>query len=274
MFLMPTPNDEEGTEQRPLLLPSDLCSLNVFETICDFIYPETVGIFPKITAKDIASWEPILAAASALQMDGTIRYIIQKLVEDSSQLLRSDAARFMRLVTDYNNLPLSQLAADLVGPLCVFAFRRQPISPKEFSILGEKMSALAHHTRENVRDCFLVDQVNLIGSIQTDASCGQKESCRKAIFQQILGNMVNKPNDTLHTNNDQSDIFRITFEQGICPACCPQRSKLTYALMSKMVEGVVKKTYLEMVSTWEGGHLKLHSGSGLIDEQNRPLAFA
>ncbi|QRW23925.1 hypothetical protein RhiXN_10249 [Rhizoctonia solani] len=274
MFLMPTPNNEEGTEQRPLLLPSDLCSLNVFETICEFIYPESVGIFPKITAKDIASWEPVLAAASALQMDGTIRYILQKLVEDSSQLLRSDAARFMRLIADHDTLPLSQLATNLVGPLCVFAFRRQPISPKEFSILGEKMSALAYHTRENVRDCFLVDQVKLIGSIQTDAACGQKESCRKAIFQQILGNMVNKSNDTSHTNNDQSDIFRITFEQGICSICCPQRSKLAHALMFNMVEGVVKKTYLEMVSTWEGRDLKLESESGLSGEQNRPPTFA
>jgi hypothetical protein len=218
-----------------------------------------VGTLPDIKVKDLAIWESVLKAGAALQMDGMIRHIIQRLSDDSSQLLRSDAARFMRLVMDYD-ASFYSLDTHLVGALCVFAFRRQPISSKEFSILGEKMSALAHHTREAVRDCFLLDQANLISLIQSDPTCSQKQDCRTAIFRNILENITTKATYTLNTDIDQSDIFRIVSELGICGVCRLKRSEYTHTIMSYMIERVVKKKYLDIVSAWRG---EGESNSGL-----------
>ncbi|KAG8731534.1 hypothetical protein FRC11_003887 [Ceratobasidium sp. 423] len=265
---MPTPDAVEGTEEQPLVLPSELCSAKVFDALCQFVYPESVGLFPGIKAKDLEVWERVLKATTVLQMDDTAQYIIRRLGEDFEypHLIRSDAAKALRLITDYDTRPLSQIP-HLVIPLCVFSFRRQPISPKENLILGEKLSALVYHTREAVRDCFLWNQASLRNTIHVNAACSVKDDCRSAIFQQIIGNMLNKITDTLDVDNDQSDIFQITSELGICALCGPHRMGLVQPLRSNLVNGVMKKTYLDKVSKWNEAK-KLESDSEPGHEQD------
>ncbi|KAF8671764.1 hypothetical protein RHS04_08051 [Rhizoctonia solani] len=270
MFSLTTSSNEDGTEEKPVLLPAGLCSSVAFKTICDFIYPESVGIFPTVTIDNLVGWESVLAATSILQMNSTTQCIMLNLTSASSQIHQSEAARFMRLVVDYDTRPLS-LATHLVAPLCTFAFRRRPLSPYEFSSMGEKVSALVHYTRESVRDCFLLDQAKWIGNIQTGLMCNQKERCRKAIFQQILENMVNKPGDKPFEDDDESSIFLIASEEGICTSCYPQRSKLAHALMLSMIEGVVKKACSEGASVWNQENLESGNKSEPDKEQIRPV---
>ncbi|KDN33761.1 hypothetical protein RSAG8_13148, partial [Rhizoctonia solani AG-8 WAC10335] len=39
MLSMPTNDDTEGTEENPLILPSDLCPAQSFTVLCKFLYP-------------------------------------------------------------------------------------------------------------------------------------------------------------------------------------------------------------------------------------------
>ncbi|CAE6467661.1 unnamed protein product [Rhizoctonia solani] len=245
MFSMPTSDDLEGTTEKPLVLPRDLCSASIFTVLCEFLYPERMGQFPHISISAIAHWEVVLKATAALQMEDTQMYILQKLQEDAPNI-KSNAAKVLRLALDYDEGSNSDL---LLGALFILAYRRQPITPRENTILGERATSLVNYTRESVRGCFFLNRAR--SKIQMSASCNDKEACRASIFRQIVANMQSRA--TNRVDDCDPNIFHIASEQGMCAVCSPQRTAVAESLRSNLLDEVVRKCYSDTLLIWKEG---------------------
>ncbi|KAJ1302366.1 hypothetical protein OPQ81_001180 [Rhizoctonia solani] len=105
MFHTPSTGSDEGeSDDCPLKLAKDLCSVETFTILCNLLYPKKVGVLPPILVGELDTWAPVLEATQALQMDGTQEYILAKFEEDRLNI-PSVAARLLGLIVNYERVP-------------------------------------------------------------------------------------------------------------------------------------------------------------------------
>ncbi|KAH7335659.1 hypothetical protein B0J17DRAFT_50402 [Rhizoctonia solani] len=216
MFSMPTNDDTEGTEENPLVLPSDLCSARSFVILCKFLYPRTMGSQPVISVNKLEEWEPVLRATAALQMQETRKVILASLDKDMPNI-KCDAAKLLRQVLNYaEDAPPSFLATCLR----ILAYRRKRITPEEINILGEKGTCLVNHARERVWETLSLLHVELIQRLRKAPNIMREEHgfCK---IDAMSGLLMNLSVSQLRTTgrDDTYDIFSDDSDQGTCESC-------------------------------------------------------
>ncbi|KAG8680621.1 hypothetical protein FRC11_002211 [Ceratobasidium sp. 423] len=243
MFTMPTNDDSEGTEENPLLLPTDLCSAQAFATLCKFLYPQRMAHFPRVSVKNIEEWEPVLKATVTLQMKVTREYIWGKLNLDASNI-KSNAVELLRLSMEYEE------ASHFFINSClrILGYRRKRITPHEVSILGEKTTCLVNHTRERIRESLfktLAEFSRSTDSSITSTTGTERVGCKKIVLQKIVDNLSDKKAQSM---DESPDIFRIDGHHGICVKCIPKQSSFVQSFKSTLND-VVESCVDEFLST-------------------------
>lgn len=217
MFSTPTSDDTEGTsDDHPLCVPKDLCTSQSFTMLCKFMYPRKLGVFPKVLIKELDTWELVLEATTALQMDSARKYILSRLRDDMSNI-SSNAARLLSIIMRYDETP-EELMLECLRTII---YRRRPLSLAEATVLGMDSTMTIMNTRERLRSLFFSDK--LYKDIPTSENCYEGD-CSKSIYQGIVQTLVEKPPSKPRRSN--SDIFDIDIENHACYACCHDWSEL------------------------------------------------
>ncbi|CAE7185919.1 unnamed protein product [Rhizoctonia solani] len=233
MFSSPSSDSSEGTtEENPLRLPQQLCTSKLFTTLCRFMYPAKPGELPTVTSKDFATWEPVLEAASALDMLGIQEYILDQLARDTTNI-SSAPDKLLQWAMRFGHQGL------ILESLRIFAYRRLPLSPGEVIILGEH-AARVLFTRERIRTTLLSQPVAwLEDEIYPHNMCSKRPSCRAAILKAVVQNLTISPNKL--PKGDVSDIFQVA-PDGLCARCQPIRVELARALRKGRLDRVVQES--------------------------------
>ncbi|CAE6466197.1 unnamed protein product [Rhizoctonia solani] len=137
MLHTPSSDSHEGeSDDRPLKLAWDLCSVESFTVLCNLLYPKKIGVSPPILVGELDTWAPALEATQALQMDSAREYILSKF-EEGRLNIPTVAARLPGLIINYEE------ASDTLKLECIHSLviRRGPILAPEARILGPSTMA-------------------------------------------------------------------------------------------------------------------------------------
>ncbi|KAJ1302369.1 hypothetical protein OPQ81_001182 [Rhizoctonia solani] len=156
MFSTPSSDYLEGLhDEHPLHLPTELCSDTIFNALCQFIYPKKPGTLPAISHNDFPTWEPVLEAASALDMPNIQEYILNRLADNPTSIPHESGPLKMlhwAARTSHDGLMLEGFRT--------LAWRRLPILPSEMALLGNSLAARAMYVRERARTGLLSQQLS------------------------------------------------------------------------------------------------------------------
>ncbi|KDN44970.1 hypothetical protein RSAG8_05143, partial [Rhizoctonia solani AG-8 WAC10335] len=249
MFSTPSSDISEGAfDEHPLHLPQELCSDAVFNTLCRFIYPKKPGALPKISHNDFITWEPVLEAASALDMIGIQEYILDQLADNPTSIPHPSGPLKMlhwAARTSHDGLMLEGLRT--------LAWRRLPILPSEIAVLGDTLAARAMYIRERARTGLLSQQLPwLEEDIHPHNLCSTRDVCRARIFKAITRNLILSPKEL--PSNDVSDIFQLSElsgSNGLCSRCQSIKSDIAGTIKrGKLDQRLFDKNLLEFARVW------------------------
>ncbi|KAG8723836.1 hypothetical protein FRC11_002287, partial [Ceratobasidium sp. 423] len=199
MFSVPTNDDTEGTEGKPLVLSSDLCSARSFTILCKLLYPPKIGFRLTISVRQLDEWEPVLQATVPLQMDDTRKFILAELDKDTPNI-KNNTARLLRLALEYEEAPSSLR----VACLRILACRRKQITPDEVHTLGGEGTCLVNRVREAVRESLNAFAIKLF-SQKRSGMRSEHAGCVSGAFSRMLQTPSNL---RLQRADDTYDIFQ------------------------------------------------------------------
>ncbi|CAE6513942.1 unnamed protein product [Rhizoctonia solani] len=233
MFSTPTSDDTEGTEENPLVLPSDLCSARSFTILCKLLYPAKMGTRLNISVKQLDEWKCVLQATVALQMTDTRKFILTRLDADTPNIQR-DTAKLLRLSLDYDEAPPSLFTACLR----ILAYRRKPLTPDEVNILGGEGTCLTNNAREKIRESLSLCAIGVRPS--KDFRRGEHAECISGAFSKMIRR---SPDARLQQTDDTHDIFEGALGYVSCDLCSSSWNTLVESLetvLNKIVNRYVR----------------------------------
>ncbi|KAH7332545.1 hypothetical protein B0J17DRAFT_709591 [Rhizoctonia solani] len=184
MLRTPSSDTREGeTDDRPLRLSRDLCSIESFTLLCNLLYPKKIGVLPPVLAGELDTWAPALEATQALQMDSAREYILSKLEEDRLNI-PSVAARLLGTIINYEE------ASDILKLECIHSLvtRRGPILAPEAQMLGPDTMAHVSSIRDRIRT--LAASRSWVAVPRHPLCKGELDSsCQFAIHAGVLANL-------------------------------------------------------------------------------------
>ncbi|KAH7332542.1 hypothetical protein B0J17DRAFT_151299 [Rhizoctonia solani] len=232
MLSSPSSDELEGIiDGNSLILPLELCSSKSFATLCRFMYPGKPGTLPIVLSKDFPTWEPILEAASALDMVGIQEYILDQLAGDITYISPVPDKLFQWATRASHQALMAE-------SLRIFAYRRLPLSPEEVITLGEH-AAQVMFARERVRTTILSQPTTwLEDEIHPHNMCSRRSRCRLVVLKAIIQNLTTSPNKL--PKDDVSDILQVA-PDGLCPRCQPIRVELARVLRRGKLDSIVRE---------------------------------
>ncbi|KAH7332544.1 hypothetical protein B0J17DRAFT_722090 [Rhizoctonia solani] len=209
LFTRVESGDEQSiSNEHPLVIPADICSVDSFERICSFLYPRAIGVFPAILVQDLEIWDSVLRATVSLGMAALRKYILSKLEEDTASV--------------------STTAAKLLGNL----------SASEVVALGGQATAQVTAIRDRIR-ILIVTSFPYWTTIQTHYLCGGT-NCREFIHEGIFNNIKDMdPLNELYQSD--SSIFDISQDNRICGYCDSIRGTLARTMAKQELETEIQR---------------------------------
>ncbi|CEL60499.1 hypothetical protein RSOLAG1IB_09692 [Rhizoctonia solani AG-1 IB] len=223
MFHTESSDKQEGeSDDRPLKLSKDLCSVDSFTILCKLLYPKKICVLPTVLVGELDIWAPALEATQALQMDGAREYILSRFEEDRMNI-PSVAARLLGIITNYEE------TSDALKLECIHSLviRRGPILTYEACMLGSETMAHISIIRDRVRT--LAASRSWVAIPRHPLCKGELESsCQFAIHAGVLANLRLDPVKLFSGNQGDSmlSIFDIPRDERVCRHCDSVRMDL------------------------------------------------
>ncbi|CAE6420657.1 unnamed protein product [Rhizoctonia solani] len=223
MLRTPSSDTREGeTDDRPLRLSQDLCSVESFTLLCNLLYPKKIGVLPPVLAGELDTWAPALEATQALQMDSAREYILSKLEEDRVNI-PSVAARLLGIIVNYEE------ASDVLKLECIHSLvtRRGPILAPEARMLGPDIMAHVSSIRDRIRT--LAASRSWVAIPRHPLCKGELESsCQFAIHAGVLASLRIDPVKFFSSSQDgfMLSIFDVPKDDRVCRHCDSVRMEL------------------------------------------------
>ncbi|GAB1524791.1 hypothetical protein RhiTH_007947 [Rhizoctonia solani] len=222
------------SDEHPVVIPSDLCSAETFDTICQFLYPRAIGAYPAILIDEQEKWEFVLQATSLLQMKDLRKYILANFKGE----LRDNptvASKLLGLAVKYNEAP-NTLKLEC---LYVLVFLRRAISATEITSLGENATFQVVAIRDRIRILILTDP-SYWTTIHRHHFCIGGPNCQNFIHQGVFNNL--KETDPLQEYyRTDASIFELPEDVQICPNCNPVRSDLAATIAQEVLKEEIKR---------------------------------
>ncbi|CAE6349308.1 unnamed protein product [Rhizoctonia solani] len=223
MFRTESSNEQEGeSDDCPLKLSQDLCSVESFTVLCTLLYPKKIGVLPAVLVSELDIWAPALKATQALQMDSAREYILSRFEEDGLNI-PSVAARLLGVIINYEETS-DNLKLECIHSLVI---RRGPILEPEARMIGSDTMAHISAIRDRVRT--LAASRSWVAVPRHPLCKGELDSsCQFAIHAGVLANLRMDPVKLFSSSQAETmlSIFDVPRDERVCRHCDSVRMEL------------------------------------------------
>ncbi|CAE6469788.1 hypothetical protein ACGC1H_000278 [Rhizoctonia solani] len=184
-------------------------TVEVFKTLCQFLFPKEIGVLPIVQSGDTQKWHPVIRGTIELGMPGVRKHILNKLAEDKT-IVENKAVGFLSWIQD-NDKDLEKLLFECIR---VLAYRRSPLSAEEARGLSGTRANQVALARERVRSLFYNPNYWKVRIPNT--LCRAEKHCSDEVFLAMTKHMSISVQSS--KSGPQTDLLQVAIDS-MCTVC-------------------------------------------------------